>query len=133
LIDDQSMRLYNLNPAVGAFWINLHNRGEVYEFEYQVVLNFYGASGSIDLIVITISVVAQEISKGTLFYQPGIADTIFRGATPKSARQGEIPADRRCDPLRTSLDRYEPRSMGKRVLPRSVSFVRGLVAAAGRG
>jgi hypothetical protein len=41
-MDDQSMRLYNLNPAVGAFWINLHNRGEVYEFEYQVVLNFYG-------------------------------------------------------------------------------------------
>jgi hypothetical protein len=42
------------------------------------------------LIVITISVVAQEISKGTLFYQPGIADTIFRGATPKSARQARF-------------------------------------------
>ena len=34
----------------------------------------------------------------------------LRGPVPKSAHQGEILADRRCDPLRTSLDRYEPGS-----------------------
>jgi hypothetical protein len=28
----------------------------------------------------------------------------LRGPVPKSAHQGEILADRRCDPLRTSLD-----------------------------
>lgn len=57
----------------------------------------------------------------------------LRGPVPKSAHQGEILADRRCGPLRTSLDRYEPRSMGKRVLHGGSSFVRGLVAAADRG
>ena len=43
-MDDQSMRLYNLNPAWGgsssAFRIVLNNGGDAYEFEYQVVRDF---------------------------------------------------------------------------------------------
>jgi hypothetical protein len=43
LMDDQGMRLYNLNPAWGgssAFRIVLNNGGDAYEFEYQVVRDF---------------------------------------------------------------------------------------------
>jgi hypothetical protein len=43
LMDDQSMRLYNLNPAWGSgsvFWIDLCNRGDADELEDQVVRGF---------------------------------------------------------------------------------------------
>jgi hypothetical protein len=43
LMDDQSMRLYNLNPAWGGssvFGIGLNNGGEADEFEDQVIRSF---------------------------------------------------------------------------------------------
>jgi hypothetical protein len=43
LMDDQSVRLYNLNPAWGGssvFWIDLYDRGDADEFEDQVARGF---------------------------------------------------------------------------------------------
>jgi hypothetical protein len=44
-MEDQGMRLHNLNPArrgSSAFRILLNNGGNAYEFEYQIIRDFVG-------------------------------------------------------------------------------------------
>lgn len=68
LVKGQIVRFYNLNPAgsgSGAFWIELYNRGDAYEFEYQVVRDFVRSERINRVDRHNDLCHAQEISKGT--------------------------------------------------------------------
>ena len=72
LMEDQGMRLYNLNPARGgssAFRILLDNGGNAYEFEYQIIRDFVRRK-RINRIDQHFDVChGREISKGAEYYQ----------------------------------------------------------------
>jgi hypothetical protein len=81
LVKGYVVRLYNLNPAVRgsrAFWIDLYNRGDAYEFEYQVVCDFVRSEGINRFDRQNNLCHDQEISKGTHFHQPAITDSRFK-------------------------------------------------------